>query len=118
MLRRALPRCHPRSVLRKAQPPRPSGSSESRYYSHTKQRFLDVSPTKRLAAPNAYERIRSDASVSLSRPDFLKWVEKGLKIDLAADVTLEDLGKALGVWSSDDHERLQQLQREREQRER
>lgn len=46
-------------------------------------------------------------------------MEKGLKIDLsAADVTLEDLGKALGVWSAEEHERLQQIQREREQRER
>lgn len=62
---------------------------------------------------------RSDTSVSLSRSDFLKWVEKGIKIDLsAADVSLEDLGKALGVWSAEEHERLQALQREREKRER
>lgn len=55
----------------------------------------------------------------MSKSDFLKWVEKGLKIDLsAADVTLEDLGKALGVWSAEENDRLQQLQREREQRER
>lgn len=55
----------------------------------------------------------------MSRSDFLKWVEKGLKIDLsAADVSLEDLGKALGVWSAEEHERLQTLRREREQRER
>lgn len=46
-------------------------------------------------------------------------MEKGIKIDLsAADVSLEDLGKALGVWSAEEHERLQTLRREREQRER
>lgn len=57
--------------------------------------------------------------MSLSRADFLKWVEKGLKIELcAADLSLEDLGKALGVWSAEEHERLQDLRREREQRER
>ena len=63
-------------------------------------------------------RTRSDTGLSLARPDFLKWVEKGLKIDLsAADVSLEDLGKALRVWSAEEHERLQALRREREQRE-
>lgn len=65
------------------------------------------------------EPTSSDASVSLSKSEFLNWVEKGLKIDLsAADVTLEDLGKALGVWSGEEHERLQQLQWERAERER
>ncbi|CAM9494157.1 unnamed protein product, partial [Ectocarpus fasciculatus] len=73
--------------------------------------LLDEKSVDKLA-DDAYVVAGSDASVSLSRPDFLKWVEKGLKIDLAADVTLEDLGKALGVWSNEDHERLQQLQRE------
>ncbi|CAM9256968.1 unnamed protein product [Scytosiphon promiscuus] len=63
--------------------------------------------------------LSSDATVPLSKSDFLAWVEKGLKIDLSApDVSLEDLGKALGVWSSEEHERLQQLQRDRAERER
>eukprot|EP00752_Nemacystus_decipiens_P005147 g4670.t1 len=70
-------------------------------------------------ADDAYVVAASDTSVPMSRSDFLKWVEKGLKIDLsAADVSLEDLGKALGVWSAEEHERLQALRREREQRER
>lgn len=34
------------------------------------------------------------------------WVEKGLKIDLAADVSIEDVGKALGVHA--EHEQEQQ----------
>lgn len=45
-------------------------------------------------------------------------MEKGLKIDLsAADIPLEDLGKALGVWSAGENERLQTLRCQREQRE-
>lgn len=44
---------------------------------------------------------RSDASAPLSKVHFLKWVEKGLKIDLSTDVTVEDTAKALGVWVED-----------------
>lgn len=62
---------------------------------------------------------RSDASVPLSRSDFLKWVEKGLKIDLsAADVSLDDLGKALGVWSAATAAEEQERRRQEEDRKR
>lgn len=62
---------------------------------------------------------RSDASVPLSRSGFLKWVEKGLKIDLsAADVSVEDLGKALGVWSAAAAEEEQERRRREEERKR
>lgn len=50
--------------------------------------------------------MRRDASAPLAKSDFLMWVEKGLKIDLAADLSIEDVGKALGVYA--EHEKEQQ----------
>lgn len=40
-----------------------------------------------------------DASAPLSKAEFLSWVEKVLKIDLSGDVSVEDVGKALGMIS-------------------
>ncbi len=46
-------------------------------------------------------------------------MEKGLKIDLsAADVSVEDLGKALGVWSAAAAEEEQERRRREEERKR
>lgn len=49
----------------------------------------------------------SDVSVPLSKADFFKWVNKGLKIDLSADLTVEDVGKALGLWTDEEQQRKQ-----------
>lgn len=43
----------------------------------------------------------------------MKWVEKGLNIDLSAAVTVEDVGRALGLWS--DEKQQQQEQQHQEQ---
>lgn len=40
---------------------------------------------------------RRDTSAPLTKAQFLAWIEKGLKIDLSADVSIEDAGTALGV---------------------
>lgn len=42
-----------------------------------------------------------DASIPLTKAEFLAWVENGLKIVLSGDVTLEDTAKALGVLSQE-----------------
>lgn len=47
-----------------------------------------------------------DASTPLSKADFLSWVEKRLKIDLSADVPVEDVGKALGVLSNEEQQEV------------
>lgn len=52
----------------------------------------------------------SDACAPLSKASFIKWLEKGLNIDLSAAVTVEDLGRALGLWSEE--EQQQQLEQE------
>lgn len=54
----------------------------------------------------------SDASAPLSRGDFLRWVEKGLKIDISGDVSVESAGKALGVWPDEEQKQQQEKQHE------
>lgn len=56
----------------------------------------------------------SDASTALFKEDFLNWVNKGLKIDLSADVSIEDLGKALGVWLDEERQRVEPESEEKE----
>lgn len=51
---------------------------------------------------------RRDASAPLLKSEFLAWVENGLKIDLSGDVSIEEVGKALGAFEEQEDQQQQQ----------